>query len=165
MKWLDDINMDKVTKRSMLSTVHKVFDPFGFISPEMLCPKIILQKAWKLGTSWDEELTELRKEFVQWFQEIKYLSDIQIFRYIQMSHEASSSCAIHTFADGTAKSQVALLRGATIPRMELPAVMIGARLTNSVVKALGWRKVTTYYWSDSTTVLAWVERRKLVCLH
>ncbi|GFY12090.1 integrase catalytic domain-containing protein [Trichonephila clavipes] len=115
MKWLDDINMDKITKRSMLSTVHTVFDPIGFISPVMLCPKIILQKAWKLGTSWDEELTgELPKEFVQWFQELKYLSDIQIPRYIQMSHEAS-----------TAKSQGAPLRGATIPRMELPAAVIG----------------------------------------
>ncbi|GFV91145.1 uncharacterized protein TNCV_896661 [Trichonephila clavipes] len=77
MNWLDDISMDKANIRSMLSTAHKVFDPFGFTSPVLFCPKIILQKSWKLGTSWDEELTgDFRKEFVQWFQELKYLSDI-----------------------------------------------------------------------------------------
>ncbi|GFW48672.1 integrase catalytic domain-containing protein [Trichonephila clavipes] len=185
MEWLDDISMDKVTKRSMLSTVHKVFGPFGFISPVMLCSKIILQKAWKLGTSWDEELTgELRKDFLQWFQELKYLSDIQIPMYIQMSHEDSSTCAIHTFVDASkdayaavtflrlekndrievfllaANSRVAPLRGPTVPRMELLAAVIGARLPNSVVEYLGWRNVTTYYWSDSTTVLAWILREE-----
>ncbi|GFT42628.1 uncharacterized protein TNCV_2165301 [Trichonephila clavipes] len=153
--------MDKLTKRSMVSTVHKVFDPFGFVLPVMLCPKIMLQKAWKLSTSWDEELTgELRKELVQWFQELKYLSDIQIHWYIQMSHKTLSNCVIHTFVDGSKdaygavtflrlekddqievfllaeKSRVALLRGVTIPRMELLAVVIAASLTNSVVEAL-----------------------------
>ncbi|GFT29317.1 integrase catalytic domain-containing protein [Trichonephila clavipes] len=101
-----------------------------------------------------------------------------------MSHEASSSCAIHTFVDGSkdayaavtflrlekndrievfllaAKSQVAPLRGATIPGMELLAAVIGERITNWIVEALGWRNVTTYYWSDSTTVLAWILREE-----
>ncbi|GFV84453.1 uncharacterized protein TNCV_5007171 [Trichonephila clavipes] len=124
---------------------------FGFIADirkaflqiniRMLCPKIMLQKAWKLGTSCDEELTgELRKELVQWFQELKYLSDI--YRFL------------------AAKSRVAPLRGTTIPRLELLAAVFGARLTNSVVEALGWRNVTTYYWSDSTIVLAWILREK-----
>ncbi|GFT56754.1 integrase catalytic domain-containing protein [Trichonephila clavipes] len=153
MKWMDDINMDKITKRSMLSTVHKVFDPFGFTSPVMLCPKIILQKAWKLGTSWDEELTgELRKEFVLWFQELKYLSDMQIPRL-----EKNDRFEVFLLA---AKSRVAHLRSTTISRKELLAAVIGARLTNSVVEVLGWRNVTTYYWSDSTTELAWILREE-----
>ncbi|XP_055931952.1 uncharacterized protein LOC129962236 [Argiope bruennichi] len=185
MKWLDDINVEKVTKRSMLSTVHKVFDPFGFTVPVMLCPKIMLQKAWKLGTTWDEEITgELRKEFLQWFQELKHLSDIQIPRCVQASSKDISNCTIHTFVDGSkdayaaitflrienngrielfllaAKSRVAPLRGTTIPRMELLAAVIGARLANSVVEALGWKNVTIYYWSDSTTVLAWILREE-----
>ncbi|XP_055948250.1 uncharacterized protein LOC129981435 [Argiope bruennichi] len=185
MKWLDGINVEKVTKRSMLSTVHKVFDPFGFTAPVMLCPKIMLQKAWTLGTSWDEEVTgELRKEFLQWFQELKHLSDIQIPRCVQASSKDISNCTIHTFVDGSkdayaavtflrienngrielfllaAKSRVAPLRGTTIPRMELLAAVIGARLANSVVEALGWKNVTIYYWSDSTTVLAWILREE-----
>ncbi|GFV11462.1 integrase catalytic domain-containing protein [Trichonephila clavipes] len=100
-----------------------------------------------------------------------------------MSHETSSSCAIHTFVDGSKdaytaitflrlgkndqievfllaeKSRVAPLISATIPRMELLAAVIGAKLTNSV-EALGCRNVTTYYWSDSTTVLAWILREE-----
>ncbi|XP_055951562.1 uncharacterized protein LOC129987627 [Argiope bruennichi] len=185
MKLLDGINVEKVTKRSMLSTVHKVFDLFGFTAPVMLCPKIMLQKAWTLGTSWDEEITgELRKEFLQWFQELKHLSDIQIPRCVQASSKDISNCTIHTFVDGSkdayaavtflrienngrielfllaAKSRVAPLRGTTIPRMELLAAVIGARLANSVVEALGWKNVTIYYWSDSITVLAWILREE-----
>ncbi|GFY33688.1 integrase catalytic domain-containing protein [Trichonephila clavipes] len=34
------------------------------------------------------------------------------------------------------------------------------RSTNSVVEALGWRNVTMYYWSDSTTVLAGILREE-----
>ncbi|GFY33687.1 uncharacterized protein TNCV_4593991 [Trichonephila clavipes] len=82
MKWLDDVNMDKVNKSSMLSLVHKVFDHFGLISPMMLCPK---------NTTKDMEIRH---------------------KYIQMSHEASSSCAIHTFVDGSkdASAKVTFLR-------------------------------------------------------
>ncbi|XP_035211138.1 uncharacterized protein LOC118185414 [Stegodyphus dumicola] len=183
MGWLNDFNLEKITKRSMLSAVHKVFDPFGFFSPVMLCPKIMLQKGWKKSVSWDEKLTgELRKDFLQWLEELKCLSEIEIPRFIQVTSENLSSCALHTFVDGSkdaytavtflrienndrvelfllaAKSRVAPLRGATIPRMELLAAVIGARLTDSVTKALGWERVNKYYWSDSTTVLAWIKR-------
>ncbi|GBN07733.1 hypothetical protein AVEN_251411-1 [Araneus ventricosus] len=139
MYWLDDLNMEKISKRSILSIVQKVFDPFGFVSPVMLCPKIMLQKAWRMGISWDQEITdELRKEFLQWFQELRILKDIQIPRCIQTSSKDLSSCTIHTFVDGrkddyaavtfsifekgdrielfllAAKSRVAPLRGVTI---------------------------------------------------
>ncbi|GFY23103.1 integrase catalytic domain-containing protein [Trichonephila clavipes] len=58
----------------------------------------------------------------------------------------------------TSKARVSSLRGAMIPRMELLATVIGTRLTNSVIKALQWENIKRYYWSDSTTVLAWIQR-------
>ncbi|GFW77635.1 hypothetical protein TNCV_133261 [Trichonephila clavipes] len=56
----------------------------------------------------------------------------------------------------TSKARVSSLRRATIPRRELLAAVIGTRLTNSVIKALQWENIKRY-WSDSTTVLAWIE--------
>lgn len=145
MNWLKDVDTEKVTKRSTLSTVHKVFDPFGFVSPVMLCLKLMLQKAWKKEISWDEEIKcELRK-------------------FIGISEENLKNCAIHTFVDGSqdayaavtfltieqenkievsllsTKSQVSSLRSTTIPRMELLVAVIGARLANSIIEALHWK--------------------------
>ncbi|GBN85746.1 hypothetical protein AVEN_157403-1 [Araneus ventricosus] len=47
--------------------------------------------------------------------------------------------------------------------MELLAALVRlrpARLTNSVIEALNWKEVKCYYWSDSTTVLAWISREE-----
>ncbi|GFU70056.1 uncharacterized protein TNCV_274751 [Trichonephila clavipes] len=58
------------------------------------------------------------------------------------------------------KSQVAPLRCTTIPRMELQATVIEARLTNLVLEVSGWRNVMTHYWNDSTTVFVWILREE-----
>ncbi|GFT37483.1 uncharacterized protein TNCV_4879321 [Trichonephila clavipes] len=50
------INEIPVTKRKILSAVHRIFDPIGFTCPVTLEPKILLQECWKLGVSWDTEL-------------------------------------------------------------------------------------------------------------
>ncbi|GBN96940.1 hypothetical protein AVEN_232745-1 [Araneus ventricosus] len=163
----------------MLSAAHKVFDPIRYTAPVMLCPKLMLQKAWKMPIGWDTEITgNLRKEFLQWFQDLNILEEIHISRWINVTTENLKHCTIHTFCDASkeayaavvflrleeegsvklsllaAKSRIAPLRGGTIPRMELLAALVGARLTNSVIEALNWKEVKCYYWSDSTTVLA-----------
>ncbi|GFV07574.1 integrase catalytic domain-containing protein [Trichonephila clavipes] len=180
ISWMNDVDTGKITKRNILSIVHKMFDPFGFISPVMLCPKLTLQKARKKGIRWDEDIKcELRKEFLLWFHELTFLKDLEVPRYVQVTEE---NLSIHTFVDGsqdayaavvflriekedrtevfflTSKARISSLRGATIPRMELLAAVIGTRLTNSVIKALQWENIKKYYWSDSTTVLAWIRR-------
>lgn len=57
-----------------------------------------------------------------------------------------------------AKARVAPLKKLTIPRLEHLSATIGARLTNSVIKNTGLTDIPVYYWTDSTTVLAWIKR-------
>lgn len=45
-----------------------------------------------------------------------------------------------------------------IPRLELLAALIGSRLTHKIIEALEFENVPTYFWSDSSTVLAWIHR-------
>ncbi|GBM85163.1 hypothetical protein AVEN_226223-1 [Araneus ventricosus] len=45
-----------ITKRKILSAVHRIFDPIGFICPVTLKPKILLHECWKLGVTWETEL-------------------------------------------------------------------------------------------------------------
>ncbi|GBM05086.1 hypothetical protein AVEN_210797-1 [Araneus ventricosus] len=60
-----------------------------------------------------------------------------------------------------AKSRVAPVKTTTIPRLELLAATVGARLCRSVLSALQWDYVDTHYWTDSTTVLGWIQREEL----
>ncbi|GFV31437.1 uncharacterized protein TNCV_134761 [Trichonephila clavipes] len=48
----------------------------------------------------------------------------------------------------------------TIPRLELMAATIGARLFSSVKHALKISNIKTYFWTDSSTVLMWIIRRE-----
>ncbi|GBM02997.1 hypothetical protein AVEN_14512-1 [Araneus ventricosus] len=96
---------------------------------------------------WDTEITgNLRKEFLQWFQDLKILEEIHISRWINATAENLKHSTIHTFCDANkepyaavvflrleeedvklsllaAKSRIDPLRGGTIPRMELLATL------------------------------------------
>ena len=45
------------TKRTVLSAIARTFDPTGWLSPVTITPKILIQKLWKEGLTWDEPLT------------------------------------------------------------------------------------------------------------
>jgi len=45
-------NHNKVTKRIMLSTMSKIFNPLGLLGPITLTAKILIQKVWQLDLAW-----------------------------------------------------------------------------------------------------------------
>ena len=49
------------------------------------------------------------------------------------------------------------VKAVTIPRLDLLASTIGARLATSIVKELEQRDITLSFWSDSSTVIAWIK--------
>ena len=57
-KILDGVNHSKVTKRIILSTTAKFYDPLGLISPIVLMFKLLFQQLCKSDLSWDEILNE-----------------------------------------------------------------------------------------------------------
>ncbi len=57
-----------------------------------------------------------------------------------------------------AKSRLAPKKTLTIPRLELLACVLGARVESYIVESLDIPSVPVYYWTDSTTVLAWIRR-------
>ena len=60
----------------------------------------------------------------------------------------------------TAKTRVAPLKALTIPRLELMATMIAARLTKFVLTALHVHNPPIFMWSDSQIVLHWIKSQK-----
>ena len=62
--WRDEGDME-VTKRSILSAAHKVFDPIGFTSPVTLLPKLLLKGLCRQKIDWDTPVDkETRKVFL-----------------------------------------------------------------------------------------------------
>ncbi|KAF2901852.1 hypothetical protein ILUMI_04338, partial [Ignelater luminosus] len=51
------LHSDFVTKRQILFSISKVFDPLGLLSPCTIIGKIILQAVWTEKMDWDEEIS------------------------------------------------------------------------------------------------------------
>ncbi|GFY13824.1 integrase catalytic domain-containing protein [Trichonephila clavipes] len=164
----------EISKRNVLAMVHKIFDPLGILSPTTLLPKVLLQEAWKLKLKWDDPLPEnIQKIFRKWRDEIVYHEKINIPRYVEINENSE----LHLFVDACkssygacvyirtvtplgvkirlirAKSRVAPLKTMTIPRLELMAGCIGARLVHSVYAALDVPDLKIIAWSDSMVAL------------
>jgi len=190
MKWFRDTDTltcdlvpempEEFSKRTLLSTVQKIFDPLGFLNPAIIVPKLILQEAWAQKLDWDEPLPqEITSQFIQWASELKALEQVHIPRHVQLEITPSKNIQIHSFSDASqkayavvifarvkvedkvyvhllqSKSRVAPLKKMTIPRLELMSCVISARLCKSVIENLNL-DVPVYFWSDSTTALSWI---------
>ena len=47
---------EEVTKRDLMKTIGKLYDPLGLLSPVTVRAKIIMQQVWKASLPWDEPL-------------------------------------------------------------------------------------------------------------
>jgi hypothetical protein len=65
----------KITKRSILSTIAKIFDPLGLIAPFVVNAKLVLQKLWQLKLQWDQSVPNpLAEEWHRFLNELCHLS-------------------------------------------------------------------------------------------
>ncbi|UYV71446.1 hypothetical protein LAZ67_8003250 [Cordylochernes scorpioides] len=173
----------KIIRRSILSCLAQIYDPIGFLNPILIKPKILLQKAWTLKLAWDDELDRHYKdELSLWFDDLQQHKGMAIPRNFNPLMVPQKEWQIHTFVDASseayaavvflrtrvgdkvevhmmaAKSRVAPLKRPTIPRLELLACVVGARLNKMIFEALELKDIKNVFWSDATTALAWIKR-------
>ncbi|UYV83350.1 hypothetical protein LAZ67_23000733 [Cordylochernes scorpioides] len=181
-----DVSIEKdlprrLTKRIVLYKIQQVFDPLGVYSPIFLPPKLLLQRSWELKIGWDSQLPEdMDREFRTWYSQIGLLSQIKIPRHIWF--DQTNKNEIHVFCDASksayaavaymrsevqggvhlsllwSKSRLAPTKRVTIPRLELLACVLGARLVKSISTALT-NSCPVTLWTDSSTVMAWLKRK------
>ena len=175
-----------ITKRTVLSLIARLFDPMGFLNPFIIRAKILFQKIWQLGLSWDQLLPEeLQEQFRQWLLEFSVIKRWSIPRcffpgilwskgpilsvhgFGDASEHAYGAC-IYLVAekeDGTTEStlvisraRVAPLKSITLPRLELLGALLCARLITYVKRELMLQHdIQTTCWTDSTVTLAWIK--------
>ena len=170
-----------VTKRSLLKWSSKIFDPLGLLSPFTIKLKILFQLMCLDKLDWDGELQEdLRKQWNNLLSELESLNNVRVPRCYYLPQLKSLTTQIHGFSDASeramgavvyirtvyengsvdvkliaSKTRVAPVKGQTIPRLELVAATVLAKLVDSLLKALDW-DVEVFYWVDSTTALHWI---------
>lgn len=171
-----------VTKRAVLSDSAKIFDPLGFISCVTIVVKIIFQKLWERGTTWDEPLPpDIQRDWLDWRMQLSEISalriprcyapvnvqivDRQLIGFSDASEKAycgvvyvrsiDTAGGIH-ISLALAKTRVAPLKKVTLPRLELCGAHLLAQLMKHLQGILSIPTCNLYAFTDSTIVLYWI---------
>ncbi|XP_035230937.1 uncharacterized protein LOC118202839 [Stegodyphus dumicola] len=175
-----------LSKRDILATTHKIFDPLGIACPVTLVPKLLLQHLWEVKLSWDQEVdSNSKSQFCKWLNDLQCLERMRIPRWLNCDREIEN-ISLHFFSDASklaysavafcsstnkrfrfqvhlvqAKARVAPSgrKKTTIARLELLGATICARLASSIIPE--FQADDIYFWTDSSTVLAWIQRNEV----
>lgn len=173
---------DRVTKRTILSIVARLFDPLGLLAPTIVVAKIIIQRLWTLGITWEDDVPEpVRSTWQDYHRTLVALESLRFDRWIGMREGAHLQ--LHGFADAsetayggvvyarcelqdgsvrlsllTAKTKVAPLKQVTLPRLELCAAALLSKLLKNVMVTFGLPNADYIMWSDSQVALSWMRK-------
>ncbi|XP_062713840.1 uncharacterized protein LOC134290678 [Aedes albopictus] len=154
------VEPERITKRNIFSAIAKLYDPLGLVSPVVAWAKIRMQQLWVMNAAWDDPVPDdIKVKWNEFSSQLLYLEEYKVPRYLFLSD--SSSVQFHVFSDASeagygaciyarstgmegnvkieliaAKSRVAPLKRITLPRLELCAALLGAKLYTKISTAL-----------------------------
>lgn len=174
-----------LTRRGILSMVSSIYDPLGILSPVILPAKQILQELCRTKYEWDDRIPEtLRHQWNLWLGSLQNLNDFQVERCIKpLNFGEVTSAQLHHFADASelgfgtvayllmenhrgnqhcafamGKARVAPVKSVTVPRLELTAATMAARMDNMLKSELDLILQEFVFWTDSTSVLKYLNK-------
>ncbi|XP_055522508.1 uncharacterized protein LOC129716699 [Wyeomyia smithii] len=142
------------TKREVLRTLMAIYDPLGLLSNLLIFLKVLLQKIWRAGVGWDDEIPEnLHEQWGKWIGVLPLVQDVRIQRCYRSRTQIApeTRTQLHTFVDASedgyaavvyllfqqkgviecaivaAKARVVPLKFVSIPRLELQAAVVDHR--------------------------------------
>ena len=177
----------RITKRSILSMIAKLFDPLGLVSPIIVSAKVLFQELCTMKLGWDDELPEQMQN--RWKAVVSDLNSVGMISLPRCLYKKNAgeikNCYLHGFSDASkkaycamvylvyeteegmhsrlicAKTRVAPLKELSIPRLELMSARILSTLMKTVYNALTPQvKIDgCKYWLDSKTTLFWINNQ------
>ena len=172
-----------LTRRGVLSTIGSIYDPNGYIAPVTLKGKQILQQMCRGKLDWDNPIPEyLHPQWEKWRQEIIELEKLEIQRCFKPNDFGPVKAAeMHYFSDASmegygqcsylrlinqhdqvhcsfvvGKTWVTPLNHKTIPRLELAAATMSAKMSEFVRSELEYPEFQEFFWTDSRVVLGYI---------
>eukprot|EP00794_Sanderia_malayensis_P001891 gene1891-2146_t len=174
---------NQLTKRGMVSTINSVYDILGWASPIVIVAKLLFSQVCKLKLRWDEEVPKnIADKWKAWIRSSTIDQPIPVPRAVitRRNHKIE----LHGFSDASKEAVCATIyvveyrqgeptlqnllvaksrespTDTSIPRLELVAAQMLAKLSTNVMAALSELDTfTCYYWTDSTTVLHWMANK------
>ncbi|XP_050521267.1 uncharacterized protein LOC126894359 [Daktulosphaira vitifoliae] len=170
-----------ITKHSILSHIASIYDPLGLLGPIIVQGKFIMQNLWQQQLEWDEPVpVNIKNDWEAYVKKLGYINKIIIPRKI-IGEQKIVEYQVHGFSDSSiraygaalylrttnehgqhtvrlicAKSKVAPIKTVSLPRLELCAALLLARLAQKVVKNLQIANCKRFLYTDSNIVLAWI---------
>ncbi|XP_045034629.1 uncharacterized protein LOC116930576 [Daphnia magna] len=172
----------KFTKMELASRVAGVFDPLGTASPIIVKAKIRLRILGQSGLQWTDVVGEEDTSWwLLWFKELQCLNQVAMPRCLFPNRETLESSELHTFCDASEEAYAAVIyirnvfssgqvvirqvkatnklapkKTISVPKLELNAALLGARVTQVVQQALPAHIHRRRFWTDSSTVRNWI---------
>ncbi|XP_075157958.1 uncharacterized protein LOC142231226 [Haematobia irritans] len=169
------------TKREVLSTISRLFDPAGWLAPVIVAAKIIMQDMWLDKVDWDDNIQSVAlqkwQKFISTYHELDMISiprwigfspecEIEYHGFCDSSESAYAATLYARISDNgsirsnllVAKTKVAPIRKPSLPRLELCGASLLADLVDSLLTQFEPKNYSLHLWSDSTIVLAWLRK-------
>ena len=171
------------TRRGILSSISSIFDPLGLVSPFLLRGKRIMQEICSSKADWDDPVPdEVRVKWESWREDLLHLSEIDIPRcYKPTDFGELKKAELHNFSDASlegygqcsylrlidvdgkvssslvmSKARVTPSKPVTVPRLELSAALISAKVGTFLADELDFKNLVQFYYTDSKVVLGYI---------
>ena len=177
------LNDKPISRGGILSIVSSVYDPLGFIAPFVLPAKRLLQDLCRKSLGWDDLVSnEDLACWQNWLNDLSKLESLRVERSLKpTSFGEITSSQIHHFSDACqfaygavsylrvtngqgdiycsfliGKSRLSPLKQLTIPRLEVSAAVVAARLDRMLKQEIDMQVGQSVFWSDSSCVLGYI---------
>nr|CAI5839091.1 unnamed protein product [Callosobruchus analis] len=154
----------KCTKRNILSSVARCYDPLGIVAPVLFALKLLIKEMWRFNLDWDLEApksiqnrwTKVKKEIPVILIGFADASQVGYGGVVYLRSQTAGGKA--TVALVCAKSRISPSKLVSIPRLELCAALLLSKLMKYVLEVYTERIVVSdiFAFSDSSTVLQWL---------
>jgi hypothetical protein len=169
------------TKRQVRQITARFHDPLGLLSPVSVDGKLLFQDTWCRGSAWDEILpSNLGALWNTWVSTLPHLARLRVPRWVCSVDRSHSQ--VHVFCDSSertygaglyirscvadnkvvylacSKNRLAPVKKATLPRLELLAALVGARLSHYFFQATCIEITEVTLCTDSTVALGWIRQ-------
>ncbi|XP_052784398.1 uncharacterized protein LOC128220159 [Mya arenaria] len=184
LKPTEAYEVETITKRVILKVVASTFDPLGLFSPVTLNGKLLMQQLWKEKLDWDDIVSDHVQEWKTIKLDLERIPTFKLKRCVTNEADDSVTYSLVCFCDASerayssaiylrqitdraikvelifSKARLAPVKGMTIPKLEIMAVVIGVRCLEYVQSQVGVPIEQSVLYTDSQCVLKWISSEK-----